>query len=221
MGPLIRRLKNWDAHHRLFVAAGAAIAAVALTVGHWSTAVVTVVAWDVFGAVLLFLAWVRIAAGEPARFEKGVRLQDFGNTVIFFSVLTAACMSLFAVAYLLGTGRPGDREMLIGHVLLSIATVVCSWSLVHTVFTLHYAHLFHSARKNGKGGLAFPEEPSPDYLDFAYFSFVIGMTCQVSDVQVTGRRIRRLVLLHGIVSFAFNAAILALAINIVSTMVTR
>jgi uncharacterized membrane protein len=92
---------------------------------------------------------------------------------------------------------------------------------MHTVFSLRYAHLFY--RESGAapseglaGGLAFPEEPEPDYLDFAYFAFVIGMTCQVSDVQITSRPIRHLALLHGVLSFAFNTVILALSVNIIS-----
>ncbi len=221
MGFLIDRLKHWDAHHRLLVALGAAIVAEILGTGHWSTPVLIVVSWNVFALTLLLLAWVRIVTGDPTRFLREARFQDFGNTVMFFGVLAAACVSLFAVAYLLGSGRPVSREALSGHVLLSILTVVCSWSLVHTLFALHYAHLFHGDRKGAKGGVKFPNEFNPDYLDFAYFSFVIGMTCQVSDVQVTGKRIRSLVLLHGLVSFAFNAAILALAINIVSGLVTK
>src|SRR2546421_155190 len=103
----------------------------------------------------------------------------------------------------------------------SLATVVLSWLLMHAVFGLRYAHRFYddsatSAQKHA-GGLKFPEDELPDYRDFAYFSFVIGMTCQVSDVNVTSREMRRLVLLHGIFSFGFNTVIFALTINTVSS----
>jgi uncharacterized membrane protein len=88
------------------------------------------------------------------------------------------------------------------------------------MFALRYAHLFYSApissSEDYAGGLQFPEEKAPDYLDFAYFSFVVGMTCQVSDVQITSRSIRRLALAQGILSFAFNTVILALTVNIIS-----
>ena len=97
----------------------------------------------------------------------------------------------------------------------------CSWALLHTVYSLHYGHIYYgdsdpSEQFSAEKGLEFPGDEEPDYVDFAYFSFVIGMTCQVSDVQVTSKRMRRLTLLHGIISFAFNTVILALLINTVS-----
>jgi len=100
--------------------------------------------------------------------------------------------------------------------------VAASWTLTHTTFSFRYAHLFYGdadADPGDDGGLAFPGEPAPDYWDFLYFSFVIGMTCQVSDVQVTSHRIRRLALAHGVLSFLFNTIILALAVNLLASMV--
>ena len=90
--------------------------------------------------------------------------------------------------------------------------------MVHTVFALRYAHIYYECGQAGNplGGLNFPDEDAPDYLDFAYFSFVIGMTSQVSDVSISGRRLRRLALVHGLISFAFNLSILGLCINIIS-----
>jgi uncharacterized membrane protein len=107
------------------------------------------------------------------------------------------------------------------HVCLALGTVALSWALLHTVYSLHYAHVYYGDIDPGKQfraekGLEFPGKDEPDYLDFAYFSFVVGMTCQVSDVQVTSKRMRRLTLLHGIISFAFNTVILALLINTLS-----
>lgn len=107
------------------------------------------------------------------------------------------------------------------HFLMAALAVIVSWLLIHTVFTLHYAHIFYRSEqeleiKGSGGGLIFPGERDPDYRDFAYFSFVIGMTCQVSDVNVTSHSMRLLALLHGLLSFAFNTMILALSINIIS-----
>ena len=107
---------------------------------------------------------------------------------------------------------------------MSLVAVVSSWMLVHTVFGLRYAHTFYgdpdgaAGAQQHAGGLEFPECRSPNYMDFAYFSFVIGMTFQVSDVQITSREIRQLVLLHGMLSFGFNTVILALTINTVSSL---
>ena len=109
------------------------------------------------------------------------------------------------------------------HVALATVTVVSSWLLVHTMMALHYAHVFYcpcegSTDDSHSVGVTFPEEEEPDFLDFAYFSFVIGMTCQVSDVQVTAARMRRIVLLHSLLSFAFNTVILAFSINLAATL---
>ena len=99
--------------------------------------------------------------------------------------------------------------------------VVVSWLLIHRVFTLRYAHVFYRSKQEldvdgSGGGLIFPGKGNPNYRDFAYFSFIIGMTCQVSDVSVTSHSMRLLALLHGLLSFAFNTVILALSINIIS-----
>jgi uncharacterized membrane protein len=152
---------------------------------------------------------------------RSAKLQDAGRTAIFLFVIAAACASLFAVAFLLGTAKGLHGRALTGHILLAAGTVVCSWFLVHTVFTMHYAHGYYQQAETGGGiekghGLDFPGKREPDFLDFAYFSFVIGMTFQVSDVQISSRRLRRLALVHGMLSFAFNTVILAFAINLVS-----
>jgi uncharacterized membrane protein len=87
-----------------------------------------------------------------------------------------------------------------------------SWAFIHTIFALHYAHEFYDVTA---GGLAFPQgSADPDYWDFVYFSFVIGMTSQVSDVAVTSKELRRIVTAHGMLSFVFNAALLALTVNL-------
>jgi uncharacterized membrane protein len=99
--------------------------------------------------------------------------------------------------------------------------VVASWTVTHTVFALHYAHHYYGdgpapGADDDRGGLAFPGEEPPDYWDFLYFSFVVGMTCQVSDVQVTSRAMRRMTLMHGVLSFFFNTVILALSVNLLA-----
>jgi uncharacterized membrane protein len=121
-------------------------------------------------------------------------------------------------------------------IALTLVAVVASWLIVHTMFCLRYAHLYYSpsdiSKTEPSGGLDFPiqnqsdqqsgQQPDyqPDYLDFAYFSFVVGMTAQVSDVEVTSRSLRRLVLLHSLLSFAFNTIVIALTVNIVSQLLS-
>ena len=97
-------------------------------------------------------------------------------------------------------------------------TIVLSWAFTHTMFALHYAHEYYDENRGRGGGMEFPgNEPEPDYWDFMYFAFTIGMCAQVSDVTVSSKSIRRTVLTHSIVSFLFNAALLALTVNIAST----
>jgi uncharacterized membrane protein len=208
-----------DARHRivcgLIVAAivGLVVRAHAL----WSAALAT---YDTFAFVVLALMCLTIALTPVDRIRAVAQRQDVGRTIIFVFVVIVACAALFAVAFLIRHARPEPHLTI--HLLLALATVVLSWLLMHAVFGLRYAHKFYGdseidAEKHA-GGLDFPKENKPDYRDFAYFSYVIGMTCQVSDVQVTSCEMRRLVLLHGILSFGFNTVILALTINTVSSL---
>ena len=104
-------------------------------------------------------------------------------------------------------------------IILALSAVVLAWLLIHTVFTLRYAHLYHGA-KQGQQGLQFPgDETCPEYLDFAYFAFVIGMTAQTSDTAITTRRMRVNTLIHGMISFAFNTAVVALSIGVLTTLI--
>ena len=106
--------------------------------------------------------------------------------------------------------------MRIAKVALVAVTLLLSWLISHVVFAFRYAHEFYSRDQGGPGvdgGLDFPEEKEPDYLDFLYFALVLGMTFQVSDVQITSRKLRRVATLHGLLSFLFNTVIVALTIN--------
>ena len=103
---------------------------------------------------------------------------------------------------------------------LAIGTVVLSWCFTHTIFALHYAHGFYGENLR-KSGLKFPGEGQPDYWDFVYFAFVIGMTFQVSDVAITHKSIRRTVVAHGALSFFFTAAIISVTVNIAANVIQK
>jgi len=151
--------------------------------------------------------------------HKRARAQDLSRLFIFCFVVTAACVALLAVAVLIKVHHAEINAGFNWYVLLALGTVSLSWALLQTVYSLHYAHVYYGDSDEDTipdQGLVFPTDEPPDYLDFAYFSFVIGMTCQVSDVQVKSKRMRRTTLLHGIISFGFNTIILALLINTVS-----
>ena len=102
-------------------------------------------------------------------------------------------------------------------VLIAVGSMISSWALVHTLYTFHYAHLYYKT-KGGKG-LDYPGDEKPDYLDFAYFSFVMGCTFQVSDVEISSKEIRRVALFHGLLSFALNTFVVALTINIIAGLI--
>jgi uncharacterized membrane protein len=160
---------------------------------------------------------------DAASIRKVANSEDPSRTLAFGFVLVAALASLLAVVALLGTMKSLSGSILARHIVLSAAAVLESWLLVHTVFTLHYAHIYYDAddARSGAdtGGLGFPgEPPEPDYLDFAYFAFTIGMAAQTADVTIPGRRQRRTALLHALISFGFNTAIVALSISALGSL---
>ena len=217
----IRRLAHLEAHHRLALSVACGIM-VFLFMGRqsrWPVRLIT--AWDAYTACVLVLSWNRIFAAEPAVVVRVATLRNASRVVIFLGVLASACASFGAVGYLLAAAKDLPVETRSVHVALAITTVVLSWVMVHTLFALHYAYQFYNTpqcvqSEAAKRPLLFPGDDLPDYYDFAYFSFVIGMTSQVSDVQIASHGIRRWALLHGVISFAFNTAVLALSINIIS-----
>jgi uncharacterized membrane protein len=213
-----------DARHRLGISLLAAGLVWLGLNGRVQPSTQSIATWDVFALCVLVLAWLTIITTPPHKLRSRAQEQDVSRTVIFVFVILAACAGLFAVGFLFFANKNVQRPHIILHLLMSLVAVVSSWLLVHTVFGLRYAHTYYgdpdglAGPQQQAGGLDFPGGRSPDYMDFAYFSFVIGMTFQVSDVQITSRELRQLVLLHGMLSFGFNTVILALAINTVSTL---
>jgi uncharacterized membrane protein len=197
------------ARPRLFLCALLAIAVAALLPADWRVATRVLAAWDAGVAVYLAAVFV-LMRSDVGRIRRRAALQDEGRFVILMLVAGAALASLGAIVWQLGAGRMPS------HLALATATILLSWMFVHVIFALHYAHEFYAAGGHG-AGLTFPGGEEPDYWDFLYFSLVIGMTSQVSDVAVTGRTIRRTVAAHGVVSFLFNAALIALTVNIAAS----
>lgn len=184
--------------------------------------------WVAFALSNLLFSWIIILSYHPTEVKVVANKEDWGSTIIFLFVLLAAFVGLFAIIFLLKSIPDESKRGLNLHILLAIASVFCSWTLIHTLFTLKYAHKYYGTgdeqddvNDGCRRGLDFPNEKAPDFLDFAYFSFVIGMTFQVSDVQITSREIRRLSLLHAFLSFIYNTVIVALSINIISGMISK
>jgi uncharacterized membrane protein len=223
VGQVSKWIARQDARHRLVfsvVMAGLTAFVLHNRVRFWTLATVT---WDAFALSLLALAWMTILTTPNRALRHRAQQQDLSRMLISAFLVIAAISALFAVGFLLHSNKGDQHPHLLLHLLMTILAVVSAWCVTHTVFGLRYAHTFYGDPDGPRGvdhagGLDFPGEKTPNYLDFAYFSFVIGMTFQVSDVQITSREMRQLVLLHGILSFGFNTVILALAINTVSSL---
>lgn len=170
--------------------------------------------WDAFGLTMILLSWISFFSINSQGIRQQSIQQDESAPVIFALVLVATLASLGEVFLLLTCKTDYSK------IAIAISGMLLSWILIHTIFALRYAHLYYGNDKTNRdvhaGGLNFPEDKHPDYLDFAYFSFVLGMTFQVSDVEVTSKRLRRLSLLHGLISFFFNTLIVALTINVIA-----
>lgn len=145
-------------------------------------------------------------------------IEDEGRIGVLVLSAAAALASLGAIVILLVSSHAG----LGGLWRLGLATVtnLLSWAFINIIFAFHYAHEYYSVRAGKTPPLKFPNDAAPDYWDFVYFSFVVGMTSQVSDVAISSKAIRRTVAGHGIVAFLFNAALLALMVNIAARAVS-
>jgi uncharacterized membrane protein len=174
-----------------------------------------VIAWDVFAALYLVLAYIMMMRCDTSHIRRSAVMQDDGRFLLLLLTALGAFASLAAIVIELGAAKGNPAEM-----TQAIVTIVLSWAIVHTAFSLHYAHEFYRGSK--PGGLQFPSgdtHAEADYWDFVYFSFVIGMTAQVSDVGITDRIIRRTATVHGIISFVFNTALIALMVNIAGSAI--
>ena len=177
--------------------------------------------WCVGLAVYLGLAWSLCAGFDAKRTRERAQAQDEPSMVLFFMLLlaTAACVAAITVLMHQSRDMSGMQRGL--HIGLSVFALAASWLFIQTVFTFRYAHRYYFEEKQGEPdgpGLQFPGGLDPDYFDFLYYAHVVGMTSQVSDVQVTSREMRRLTLVHSVLSFGFNMLILALSINVVASL---
>jgi uncharacterized membrane protein len=173
------------------------------------------IGWDIFATLYLVLVYALVLRSGLVHIKRNAVLQDDGRFLILLVTALGAFASLAAIVFELGASHRSAPGL-----ILATVTIALSWAAVHTVFSLHYAHEYYRGAK--PGGLQFPnrdEHLDADYWDFVYFSFVIGMTAQVSDVGITDKMIRRTATVHGIISFIFNTALLALMVNIAASAI--
>jgi uncharacterized membrane protein len=201
------------ARPRTFISLGVGILVCLLLPGTHRLVTRLLFGWDALIAVYLVLVYAMMLCNDHQHIRRSAAMQDDGRFVILLVTAIGAFASIAAIVSELGAHR-GAAELTI-----AIATIALSWAAVHTTFALHYAHDYYRAPV---GGLQFPsgdKEDHADYWDFVYFSFVIGMTAQVSDVGITDKTIRRTATAHGIVSFIYNTALLALTVNIAASAI--
>ncbi len=179
------------------------------------TATRAVIGWD--SAILVYLTlagWVIVTA-DNAQLRRNAAAQDEGSLFLLILTTAASIFSVAAIVAELATAKNMHGRELAVHIGLSGATVFLSWCFMHTLYALHYAHEYYvKGRDDNFGGLDFPGTDAPDYLDFLYFSFILGTSAQTADVSISSRMIRRTASFHCVLAFFYNTSILALCINI-------
>ncbi len=182
---------------------------------HLPVYLTALITWNSFALSYLLVNWFLILSLPLTHLKRKAATEDGTTGFVFAMVLLFSAAGLLIVLLMLKADITSINKMVL--TLLAIMGSMLSWALVHTFFTFHYAHLYYSPKS--KKELDFPGDEEPDYLDFAYFSFVIGCTFQVSDVEITGKKFRRLVLLHGLLAFLLNTFVIALCISIISNLI--
>ena len=184
-----------------------------------NTLVTTMLIWDVFAFSFVVICWIVFFTRTTQSLREYARKEDGSRVYVISVIILASFASMFTVMLLVLSQDVSNTAKII-YLPISIGGMLLSWIMVHTTFTFHYANLYYDDDEDDPTkhaeGLNFPDEKKPDYIDFAYFAFVIGMTFQVSDVEISSRKIRRTALLHGLLSFGLNTFVVALTVNLVA-----
>jgi uncharacterized membrane protein len=203
--------------------------AIALTVGivayvaiapHLTLIAGALVGWDTACLVALGLSWAIIGPADAGSTRVRAGAEDPGRTLVYVIVVLTSAISVLAAAALVRSARVLPANLRDASIALCLASVALAWTMTHTAFVFRYAHLYYREDEEGVGGVVLPGDHAPTYADFAYFAFTIGMCFQVSDVSVSSSQIRRAVLFHAVISFAYNSVILAFVLNLVFGLAT-
>jgi uncharacterized membrane protein len=206
--PIGRRI----APPRFLVFAGVALVAIPAAVAASDWAAGLMLGFDAAAATFLAGCAHLLRTESPATMRKAAPDNDANRAVLLGIAALVSFAVLAAVAVVLD--KPGAESRFA--LALVLTTLALAWLFANTVYALHYAHLFYLPDAHGKdsGGIDFPGPGEPDYADFAYFAFTLGMTFQTSDVVIRSRRIRRIATLHSLLAFVFNLGIIAFTINV-------
>lgn len=220
MSPARVLLQQIRARPRLVTATILGLSTLAVLPATLSATTRALLVWDLGAGLYLALAWIMMLRANVERMRRRAKEQDDGAVVVLTLTVFAAVASLAAIVLELIGAKDYSPHAQHLHLALSVVTILCSWFLVHTAFALHYAHEFYGdGMDTEQHCLTFPGNSEPDYLDFLYFAFVLGMTAQTSDVTISSSAMRRLALAHGIIAFFFNTTLLALVVNIAAGLI--
>jgi len=214
-----RSFRHWRAtrfvvgRRRLLLSFVAGLLLFAFLPGHMRMPTRFILAWDLTALLYVIFTLGMIFNSTVETCHDRASLYDEGDWVILMLVVASASASFVAIFAELSSFTAQRGPAALG-LFITLATVSLSWAFTHIVFTLHYANVYYKPDDDGPGGLAFPGHRAPDYRDFLYYSFVIGCASQTGDVATVSPAMRRLTLVHGVIAFAFNTAILALTINV-------
>ncbi|MDM0111881.1 DUF1345 domain-containing protein [Variovorax sp. J22R133] len=180
------------------------------------------IGWCIGASVYLGLAWWLAVTFKADDTRRRAQSLDQPSLLILVSMLVVIAVSVTVIGMLLQQVKSMGGAARALHIALGLVSLASSWLTIHTIYAFHYAHRYYQEELNNVGDeqeLTFPGHQDPDYFDFLYYSFVVGMTSQVSDVSVCSREMRRITLVHGVLSFAFNMLVLALSINVVASII--
>ena len=175
--------------------------------------------WIVFTLSFLICSWIVVFQRSVQQIRKKAKEDDGSVAFVFFMVLISSFAGMLTVLLIIISKDSAIRQSLL-FLPSCILGLILSWVMVHTIYIFHYAHKYYDSKSKNNTeiveGLKFPGDDEPDYLDFAYYSFGIGCTFQVSDISITSKKIRRITLFHGLLSFVLNTFVVALTINLIA-----
>ncbi|HUI22121.1 MAG TPA: DUF1345 domain-containing protein [Methylocella sp.] len=213
-------------HPRLFIAVAAGAFAEILLPGHLRAATRLLIDWNIGIWLYFVLVAVMMVRASPQSIRRRAKISDEGKFLILVLTTLAAIASIAAIVAELAAVKDLTGTLKGLRMGLAGLTIVSAWSFIHLTFALHYAHEYFDKFENGpghlaptRGGLIFPGTEKPDYYDFLYFSYVIGVACQTADVEISSAQMRRTAVIHGVLAFFFNSAVLALTINIAAGLI--
>ncbi len=185
---------------------------------HLNATLTVTLLWDVFALSFICSSWIVFFTRPVGEIIRLANKEDGSKVFVMVCIIVTSFASMFAVLLLVLSKQQAPDHVALA-VILAVTGMLVSWVMIHTIFTFHYAHMYYIEAKDDtpdEEALDFPATKKPDYLDFAYFSFVIGMTFQVSDVQINSSLIRRTALAHALLAFALNTFVVALTINLIA-----